>query len=90
MQIFKLKSKTISALLIFGCLLAFSCSSAEQKANGLYETAVFEEKQFNSEHAVKLYEQIINKYPDTETAGKAQKALVRLKEEENKKINRGG
>ena len=80
-----LKGKSIILCLIFisGCFFILSCAGAEQKASELYETAVFEEKQFNKEHAIKLYEDIVNKYPDTETAKKARKALKRLRGKEN-------
>ena len=76
---FERKSTALCMLLVTGCLLTCSCTGAEQKANELYELAVFEEKQFNSEHAIELYERIVKEYPGTETADKAIKALRRLK-----------
>jgi len=44
----------------------------------LYQTAQFEEKQNNREHAAKLYSEIIKKYPDSEQAAKAKAELQRL------------
>ncbi|MCH8040757.1 MAG: hypothetical protein IH977_10500 [Nitrospinae bacterium] len=44
----------------------------------LYDTAQFEEKQTNFEHARQLYNQIIENYPDSEFAQKAQGRLERL------------
>lgn len=47
-------------------------------AQELFQTAQFEEKQNNPEHAAKLYEEIIKKYPDSEQAGKSREALQRI------------
>ena len=70
----------IVILLFAGIIYAFvcGCSSPEKKANTLYETALFEEKQFNYEHAKDLYFQILSEYPETETAQKAEQGLKRL------------
>ncbi len=65
---------TITGVLFFSC-------SAEKKAEEIFEVAAFEEVQFNVVHARELYEEILNKYPDTETAVKARKALERLDRE---------
>ncbi|OGT96176.1 MAG: hypothetical protein A2X80_00875 [Geobacteraceae bacterium GWB2_52_12] len=56
--------------------LAFmaGCSS-DKKATELLETARFEEKQNNREHAVKLYNEIIRKYPDSSAASAAKSRL---------------
>lgn len=45
----------------------------------LFETAQFEEKQMNRDHAVKLYGQIAAKYPTTEYGKKAVERLKELK-----------
>ena len=58
-------------------ILFFSCS-AEKKAEDIFEVAAFEEVQFNVDHARELYEEILKKYPDTETAVRAEQALERL------------
>ncbi len=64
-------------LILAASFLLFACS-AENKAAELYEIAAFEEVQFNEEHATQLYQEIIEKYPETETARKARQALERL------------
>jgi TolA-binding protein len=51
-----------------------------QKAAEMYETAKFEELQNNQEHAVKLYKEIIKRYPESEYAPKARKRLKELRE----------
>ena len=64
-------------LLLVAGLLCFACS-AEKKAAEIYDIAAFEELQTNTTHARELYQEIIEKYPDTETARKARQALERL------------
>jgi outer membrane protein assembly factor BamD (BamD/ComL family) len=62
-------------------VLAFSilagCSSG---GNGkeLMETAQFEEKQGNREHATKLYQEIVQKHPGSENAKKAEARMAEL------------
>ena len=67
-----------SCALLFIAGLLFPGCSGEKKAADLYETAAFEELQTNTPHARQLYQEIIEKYPDTETALKARQALARL------------
>ena len=56
------------------CTITFlSCTS--DNAKELYDTAQFEELQKNQDHANKIYEEIIEKYPDSEYAGKAKERL---------------
>jgi outer membrane protein assembly factor BamD (BamD/ComL family) len=50
-----------------------------QKAAELYETAQFEEKQNNPEHATELYEEILRKYPDSEFASKSRERLTDIR-----------
>ncbi len=50
-----------------------------QKAAELYETARFEEKQNNPEHAAELYEEILRNYPESEFAKKARERLTDLR-----------
>ncbi len=67
-------------ILIFLLLFAFAlpgCSG--DKAAELYNTAGFEELQNNREHALKLYEEIIEKYPDGEYAQKAEDRIEEIK-----------
>lgn len=60
------------------CFMAIAACSAEQGKQQL-ETAQFEEKQNNKEHAVKLYEEIVSKYPGSPNAKFAQERLAALK-----------
>jgi TolA-binding protein len=54
-------------MILILALLA-GCSSGEKKAAELLETARFEEKQSNLEHATKLYNEILTKYPSSPAA----------------------
>ncbi len=56
------------ALLVSAATL-LNCSG--NKAAELYDTAQFEEKQNNKEHAIQLYKEIMEKYPDSPYAGNA-------------------
>ncbi len=51
------------------------CTSSEKQASQLLETARFEEKQRNNEHAVKLYQEIVSKHPSTPAAREAAERL---------------
>lgn len=63
--------RTITIVMLLAFALISGCSSAESKAKELYETALFEEKQNNFEHATKLYDEIIRTYPNTRVAADA-------------------
>lgn len=65
------------AVLLSVLILAFSSCSGK-KAEEAYETAQFEELQRNYVHARKLYEEILEKYPDSEYAAKASERLKAL------------
>jgi TolA-binding protein len=69
--------KRIILILMVIILAAFSGCSGN-KAEELFETATLEEKQYNPEHAGKLYRELIEKYPDTEYAQKAKQRLSAL------------
>lgn len=58
-------------------LLLAACSDDQGKQK--LETAKFEEQQNNKEHAIKLYEQVVKKYPGTPNAQFAQDRLNALK-----------
>jgi TolA-binding protein len=60
------------------CAAALSISGCSDKAQELFETAQFEEKQHNREHARQLYEQIINEYPNSKQATTAKERLAQL------------
>jgi len=70
------------SLLIFFLFLSFimlpGCSG--NNAAELYDTAGFEELQNNREHALRLYKEIIEKYPDTDYAGKAEERISQLRQ----------
>lgn len=67
----------VRMLLVTGLLALAGC--AGEKGKEQLETARFEEKQHNLEHAVKLYEEIVTKYPGTPAAVEAEKRLAELK-----------
>lgn len=58
-------------------LLIAACSGGSEKE--LYETAKFEELQNNHLHAVEIYGEIIEKYPESEYAGLSKERLSALK-----------
>ena len=70
--------RTGCAVLLAGSLLIAGCSG---KGGGkeLLETARFEEKQHNLEHAVKLYEEVVRTCPGTPQAAEAQERLAQLR-----------
>jgi TolA-binding protein len=70
--------KKLALPLVLFMLLAVAACSADKGKQQL-ETARFEEQQNNREHAVKLYEEIISKYPDSANAKIARERLAALK-----------
>ncbi len=66
----------LSLLIIFSLNLT-GCSG--DKGKQLFETAQFEEKQHNLEHAKQLYGEVAKKYPDTEFGKRAEERLKTLK-----------
>ncbi len=71
------KAIVMSVLLALSAPILGGC--AGDKGNELLETAQFEEKQGNRPHAVRLYEEIVKKYPGGEPAKKAAERLSVLK-----------
>lgn len=59
-------------LLIVCCLLLVACSDP---AKDKFETARFEEQQFNRAHAVQLYQEVVRDYPDSPYAKQAEERL---------------
>lgn len=53
-----------------------ACSA--DKSKELFETAQFEEKQNNKEHARQLYQEIVTKYPKSPLAKQAAGSLATL------------
>ena len=64
---------SLSLVVAFSLL---SCSA--DKAAELFETAQFEELQNNNEHARKIYEDIVKKYPKSDSALKAEERLTAI------------
>ncbi len=71
-----MKRCILAIILIFAFALP-GCSG--NKAQELYNTAGFEELQNNREHALKLYEEIVEKYPESEYAQKAEERILEIK-----------
>ena len=70
---------------IFCCicfLLLVACGPSPKE---LFETAEFELLQTNYPHATKLYQEIVDKHPDSELVAKAR---ARLKEIEARQISK--
>lgn len=66
--------KKLAALAMIVSMLALAACSGKG-AQELYDTAQFEEKQNNLEHATKLYEEIVAKHPQSELAARAKERL---------------
>lgn len=69
--------KYVLILLALCCMALSACSNDQGKQQ--LETAQFEEKQNNKEHAMKLYEEVVAKYPGSPNARIAQERLNVLK-----------
>lgn len=59
-------------------LMGLFAGCAGDKSKELFETAQFEEKQNNREHALKLYQEIVTKYPDSPVAKQAEERVAAL------------
>ena len=68
-----------SILILLAMAILVGCTSGEKKAAELLDTAVFEEKQNNFEHATKLYDEIIRKHPQSQSAQEARAHMEKLK-----------
>ena len=69
--------KYLAAAFFCGLALLAGCSGGAGK--DLFETAQFEEKQHNREHAIQLYEEVVRKYPGSDYATKAAAKLSEMK-----------
>lgn len=69
-----MKRLVLSAMVV----LALLGGCAGDKGKELFETAQFEEKQHNLDHAKQLYQEIVTKYPDSPVAKQAQERLTAL------------
>jgi len=74
--------KALCMTLILLMALLTGCVSGEKKAAELLETARFEEKQTNLEHATSLYQEILKDYPSSPAA---KEAAIRMAELAHKK-----
>lgn len=60
------------------CMVLIIAACSADKSKELFETAQFEEKQNNREHARQLYQEIVTKYPKSPLAKQAQERLDAL------------
>ena len=70
-------NRVISTIAAAAILAASGCTA--EKGKEQFETAQFEEKQNNRDHAIQLYEEIVKKYPDSPVAKKSGERLTVLK-----------
>ncbi|MFZ3048065.1 MAG: hypothetical protein WA151_19285 [Desulfatirhabdiaceae bacterium] len=70
--------KNLFLTLMFITAIGVSACSGNS-AQDILDTAKLEEKQNNPEHAIKLYEEIIQKHPNTPVAKEAQDRLAAIK-----------
>ena len=70
--------RSIFLVLFLSSALALSSCSG-QKAEDLFETAQLEELQNAPDHAMELYQEILDKYPESKYAQKARERLSALK-----------
>lgn len=66
-------------LTIAAAAMLTTAGCAAEKGKEQFETAQFEEKQNNRDHAIQLYEEVVKKYPNAPLAQKAQERLRVLK-----------
>ncbi|MEJ2200283.1 MAG: hypothetical protein P8X63_04615 [Desulfuromonadaceae bacterium] len=64
--------------LLCGVFLLGALVGCGDRAKDLYETAQFEELQYNTPHARQLYQDIVEQYPDSPYAVQAQTRLQAL------------
>jgi outer membrane protein assembly factor BamD (BamD/ComL family) len=64
--------------MLLGMLLLAGLAGCGDRAKDLYQTAQFEEQQFNSAHAIKLYHEVVEKYPSSPYAEPARQRLSEL------------
>ena len=70
--------KNLFLIILFIAATGISACSGNS-AQDMLDTAKLEEKQNNPEHAGKLYEEIIQKYPDTPVAKEARERLASIR-----------
>jgi TolA-binding protein len=72
--------KTVCFTIVLVLALLAGCSSGEKQAAELLDTARFEEKQGNLDHAARVYGEILTKYPSSPAARDAAARMVELKQ----------
>ena len=70
--------RIVFSMIIVTLALLTGCASGEKKAAELLETARFEEKQNNFEHAMQLYDEILKKHPASPAAKEAAARVAKL------------
>jgi outer membrane protein assembly factor BamD (BamD/ComL family) len=75
----ELTMKAFCTTLVLSLALLAGCTSGEKQAAELLETARFEEKQGNFEHASKLYDEILSKHPASPAAKAAAARMTEIK-----------
>lgn len=73
--------KRIILPFLFAFAMAISACSGNE-AEQLFETAQLEEVQHNKEHALQLYREIVEKFPDSEYARNAQERVDALQKDQ--------
>ena len=69
--------KNIFYFIVF--LLQLTLTSCGDSPKQLFETAEFEVLQTNYPHATKLYQEIIDKHPDSDFVGKSRERLQEIR-----------
>ena len=72
-------TKSIILICLFALAMGVMGCSGDS-AKDLYETAQLEELQKNRAHALQLYEEILQKHPNSEYAKKAEERLTVIRE----------
>jgi len=73
----QIMKRIVLVLTIFLAITSFGCSGSTPE--DLFDTAKLEELQDNHEHARELYQQIIEKYPESEYAKQSKERLTKMK-----------
>lgn len=69
--------KWITVILLFAGIFLAACGN--NGAQEIFDTAELEELQNNPEHALTLYQEVLDKYPSSPLAPKAQERIKALK-----------
>ena len=68
----------IKRTIIIFCTLIFLAGCSDKAAQELYEIGQLEERQHNNANAIRLYQEVADKYADSEYAGKAKARLAAI------------